>query len=67
MIVIHTPMKCQNDHRGVILVTEFNGGDVIRQYYVGDICSCPKSDFGEGYAPDGDDIIIETDLEFGTM
>jgi hypothetical protein len=56
MIVIHTPMKCQNGHPNR-LVVHFEGGEIVKTFYLYDLCKCPKGDFSEGYAPAGDDVI----------
>ena len=58
MIMIHTPMKCQNGHDNT-LVTHFASGDVLDAYWLEKACPCPKGELGEGYAPSGEDHVVE--------
>ena len=60
-------MECQNGHKGVVLITQFSGGEIVRQRYFGTPCKCPKDEIGEGYAPAGDDIVMSITNEFSTL
>ena len=61
MIIIHTPMKCQNGHENT-LVTYFKLGDIIKSYWKDALCECPKGEMDEGYKAHAPDRIFGTAL-----